>query len=135
MDRVILTLSRAGTESFQSAKASLRNPRIGVIPKEIITLGLILALLQILDGVLTAVGVAHLGTEVEGNTLIRFLMEHLGYIPALVVIKTVALGVIAGICVLSSKVQWLEFAMKAVICIYLGAAIIPWGFVIAKHIL
>lgn len=135
MDRVILTISRASSERFQTAKAQLKNPRISAIPREILVLGAILALLQILDGVLTAIGVAHLGTEVEGNTLIRFLMEHLGYIPALVLIKTVALMVITGICVLSSKVQWLGFAMKAVICIYVGAAIVPWAFVIAKNIL
>lgn len=135
MDRVILTISRAGGEQFQSAQATLTNPRLNAIPREILILGAALAVLQVLDGVLTAIGVAHLGTEVEGNTLIRFLMEHLGYIPALVLIKTVALGVIAGICVLSSRVHWLSFAMKAVICIYIGAAIIPWTFVIAKNIL
>lgn len=98
-------------------------------------MGLILALLQVVDGLLTAIGVAHLGTEIEGNMIVRVLMEQLGYIPALVLIKTVALGVIVGICSLSRKVQWLGMAMKAVIFIYVTAAVIPWSFVIAKHIL
>jgi hypothetical protein len=135
MDRVILSISRSDCADFEVARPTAQNAHSASISKEVLFLGLVLAALQILDGVLTAVGVAHLGTEVEGNTLIRFLMEHLGYIPALVLIKTIALGVITGICVLSSRVEWLGFAMKTVILIYLGAAIIPWTLVIAKHIL
>lgn len=135
MDRVILTLSRTGYQGYQTAKATVANPRATEISKEILVLGIALAILQVLDGVLTAIGVAHLGTEVEGNALIRYFMEHLGYIPALVVIKSIALLVIVGICALSRQVQWLPMAMKSIIVIYLAAAVIPWSFIIAKHIL
>jgi len=105
------------------------------LSKEVIVLGLILAALQVMDGILTGIGVSHLGTEVEGNLLIRNLMEMMGYIPALLVVKGVALAVILGICLLSSRVSWLSLAMKAIIFIYLGAAVVPWTFVIARHIL
>ncbi len=135
MDRVILSISAPAYSRIQSAKAAVKNARQTGISSEVLTLGIILAALQILDGVLTAIGVAHLGTEIEGNTLLRVMMEHLGYIPALILIKTIALGVIVSICVLSRKVQWLPLAMKAVIFIYVGAAVIPWTFVITKHIL
>lgn len=135
MDRVILSISKSSCATVGSAHATVKNARVSEVSKEIIILGLVLATLQIVDGILTGIGVAHLGTEVEGNSFIRMLMEHLGYIPALVLIKTIALMVIAGICALSSRVQWLSFAMKTVIFIYLSAAVIPWTFVIAKHIL
>ena len=105
------------------------------VSKEVIFLGFVLAALQIADGVLTALGVSKLGTGVEGNVLIRALMDQIGYIPALCVVKLVALFVILGICLLSSKVQWLSKAMKCIIAIYLGAAVLPWSFIIVKHIL
>ena len=43
--------------------------------REIVMLAGVMALLQVLDGLLTAIGVTHLGTAAEGNILIRHLMQ------------------------------------------------------------
>ncbi len=103
--------------------------------REILILGSILAVLQILDGYLTAIGVYHFGTDIEGNMLLRHLMESYGFVPTLVIAKTIALGIIVMLCSMSSYVHWLGSALKLVIAIYLVGAVIPWCYIVSKHIL
>jgi len=97
---------------------------------EIILLGTILAVIQILDGVLTAMGMNSFGTHAEGNLVLRNLMELVGHVPALIVAKGLALGVIGVLCGLSTRSTWVAPALKIVIGIYLCAAIIPWTFIL-----
>lgn len=104
------------------------------ISSDIVVLGLILAALQVLDGLLTAIGVSHLGTSAEGNMLIRHLMEAWGYGPALIAIKSLALMIVALLCFLATSVSWVRFAMKGVIALYLLAAIIPWSTIILTRL-
>ena len=59
--------------------------------QEVVLLGVLLAILQLWDGVLTGIGMLHWGTGMEGNLFLRFLMEQFGYITALVLIKCAAL--------------------------------------------
>ncbi|MBX7144418.1 MAG: DUF5658 family protein [Oligoflexia bacterium] len=132
--------ARTYDEQFERQAALPTTPSrrwfsVSNITTEVLLLGLILAALQVMDGVLTAVGVIHLGVHVEGNVIIRTLMEQIGAIPALLIIKGVALAVIVGICGMAAHVKWLTLAMRAIIVIYVGAAVIPWSVVIAKHIL
>ena len=103
--------------------------------REIALLGVALAFVQILDGVLTGFGVHLYGTGVEGNLLLRTLMEQWGYIPALVSVKIFALSVICVLCILASTIPWLKSAMRAVILIYALAAILPWTAILLKHAL
>ena len=103
--------------------------------REIVILGLVLALIQIADGILTGIGINQFGVSAEGNAFIRSMMEAWGYIPALVVIKTFALTVIGMLCMLASIVTWLRSAMKLVIALYLFAAIIPWSMILVHHAL
>lgn len=132
-------LARSYDSEFERQPATAtRSPRwysLREATTEVLLLGLILAGLQVTDGVLTAIGVSHLGVHVEGNFIIRALMEQIGAIPALLIIKGIALAVIVGICGLATQVRWLTLAMRAIIVIYVGAAVIPWSVVIAKHIL
>ena len=105
------------------------------VDQEIFVLGGILIFLQILDGLLTGVGISQFGIQAEGNILIRSLMDHLGYIPALIAVKGIAIGVICGLCALAGLVAWLATAMRAVIVVYLAAAIIPWTSILIHHLI
>ncbi len=102
---------------------------------EILVLGITLAVLQILDGLLTGIGMAQFGVHMEGNALLRTLMNHVGYIPALVIVKTVALGVIAGLCTCAPKIRWLKHAFQGIIALYVVAAILPWSVILTMEFL
>ncbi|MCB0353847.1 MAG: hypothetical protein KDD64_09995 [Bdellovibrionales bacterium] len=102
--------------------------------QEIVILGSILAILQIMDGILTAQGVHHFGIHAEGNPLLRWLMLSLGYETALIVAKVLSLVIIAALCFLATRVQWLIHAIRLVIFVYLGAAIIPWSVILLKQV-
>ncbi|MCB0318410.1 MAG: hypothetical protein KDD56_06610 [Bdellovibrionales bacterium] len=105
-----------------------------LLSKEILILSLILIVLQITDGVLTGIGISHFGLQAEGNLLIRTLMQSFGYIEALVLVKFFAILVICGLCFLSSMITWIKTAMRAIIAIYLIAAIIPWTSILIHHL-
>lgn len=102
---------------------------------ELLTLGLILAALQVLDGILTGVGMAQYGTVMEGNVLLRTLMSYIGYLPALIITKTLALGVIAGLCHHTVRVSWLKGAFATIIVMYAMFAVLPWTYLLARDLL
>lgn len=103
--------------------------------KQILVLGAILIVLQFLDGLLTAIGVGHFGTDKEGNILIRTLMNSIGHVPALLLVKLTAVFVIVNLCLLASRVSWLAGALKAMITIYLCAAVIPWTAILFAELI
>lgn len=103
--------------------------------RTVIVMGLFLALLQVLDGVLTGIGISHFGIHAEGNILLRFLMIEIGHIPALVIAKSIAIAVVGSLCFISIKVPWVPKAMGAMIALYLGLAVIPWGTILALKLL
>ena len=139
MTETVANIWGYGVNGFQavteSASRSAKAIAVKAPSRDIILLGSFLAVLQVLDGVLTAIGMAHFGTSAEGNLFLKFLMDSFGYVTALVVVKTIALFVIGILCMLAEVVSWLKGAMFAVILIYLGAAIIPWTMIITTHIL
>ena len=94
-----------------------------------------LSFLQIGDGLLTAIGVTFLGVHMEGNILIRSLMEVWGPIPALVLLKTAALAIIFTLCLVSSRVRWVRAAMQVMSCIYLFIAVLPWTYILYHKVL
>jgi apolipoprotein N-acyltransferase len=96
-------------------------------------LGIILAFLQVADGVLTGLGMAHYGTAMEGNILLRELMLLIGFVPALVVVKTAAIGVVTGLCLYAYSVTWLRSAFKVVIGLYVLLAVLPWSVILATE--
>lgn len=124
MTELVLSISRSlGLETTRSETLS----RAAV-------LGAILITLQILDGVLTGYGMNFFGTDMEGNVLLRTLMNAIGVIPALLLVKSIAIAVIIVLVSLSAQVKWLPLAMKGVIGLYVIAAIIPWSLILASHI-
>lgn len=101
---------------------------------EVLTLGAVLIILQILDGVFTGIGVSHFGLDAEGNPFIHSLMSQLGYIPALVMAKSMAIGIIVYLCALSNLIHWIKNALRGMIGVYLCAAIIPWSAILYTHL-
>jgi hypothetical protein len=134
MTELVANISRAGFTGFgsftQTASATYRRLQVHTISRDIIILGLIVTLLQIMDGVLTGIGIHRYGVEAEGNLFIRTLMEQFGYVQALILVKGFSIFVIGTLCVLSTVVHWVPRAMKIVIAIYLCGAIIPWTAVL-----
>lgn len=103
--------------------------------REVLLLGVLLSLMQVLDGVLTGFGMATYGTSMEGNILLRSLMHTIGYLPALFLVKSASIGVIAFLCSQALKVRWLKVAMRAVIAIYLVFAVVPWTYILLTEYL
>lgn len=102
---------------------------------EVMFLGGILIALQILDGILTGLGMHHFGVDMEGNFFLRTLMENIGFIPALFVVKSVAVGVVASLCMYAWKISWLKMALRGIIFFYLSFAVVPWALILIPHIL
>lgn len=98
--------------------------------REALFLGFLLILLQTADGILTSMGVSRFGLSVEGNPLLRLLMEEVGHVPALALLKLSAVVVVVGLVFLTSRLPWIRSALGAVSCIYLFAAIIPWTYIL-----
>lgn len=102
---------------------------------DIFYLGLLVATLQVLDGVLTAMGTHHFGTPVEGNPLLRMLMELIGVGPSLIFVKILAIAIVITLCKLSKQVSWVGISLRCVAVIYLWCAVIPWSVIIYTKVL
>lgn len=98
--------------------------------REVVILGVILISLQIADAILTNMGMKVFGTEMEGNLLLRHIMESYGTVVALIAAKSFAISVIIGLVYLSNQVKWIPVALKSVIVIYSGFAIAPWAILL-----
>lgn len=79
---------------------------------------------QLLDGLLTYVGVAIVGVA-EGNPLIAHSMQHLGIGPSLTAAKLVAVG-----CALALHVLDFHRLLALLTLLYVSLAIVPWAFVL-----
>lgn len=110
------------------------NSQISGLSKEVIVLGLILIALQIADGILTNIGMNLFGTGMEGNSLLREIMENYGAVTALVLSKGFAIATIIGLVYLSNQVSWIKVALKCVIVIYTTFAIAPWTILISQSL-
>lgn len=102
--------------------------------RNVATLCATLMILQVLDGILTAVGVSLHGVDMEGNPLIRGLMVAVGPIPALIFVKSLAMAVVAGLYMLSGYIDWMVSALRTVVILYLCAAIIPWSVILVSRL-
>lgn len=94
--------------------------------RDVVFWGLVLCFIQILDGILTLSGINQHGIAMEANDLIRSLMTSIGVVPALTLVKSIALALI-GVCVLlSSHVSWIVNALRGLCGFYVVVAILPW---------
>jgi hypothetical protein len=92
--------------------------------------GAFLCVLQAADGLLTSVGMARFGTSMEGNPLLRHLMETLGHIPALTLVKALAILVVIAMTMQARRLPWIQNAMGALSCVYMLLAIMPWTYIL-----
>lgn len=100
---------------------------------EIIFAGLLMAIIQLADGLLTAFGVLQHGLLAEGNPFIRALMVHLGVGPALFVVKALAILIVYYLCILARKMPWICGALRCISVLYLVAAIVPWTAILLVY--
>lgn len=119
----------------QAAQRARSEVASNPISKEILILGAMLIVLQFLDGLLTAMGINVFGISAEGNPMIRYFMSQFGHIPALIIVKSLAIAIVCYLCSLSNQILWISGAMKGMICIYLCAAIIPWSAILFTNLL
>lgn len=92
--------------------------------------GCFLASLQALDGIFTSIGINRYGLGIEGNPLLRVVMEEFGHIPTLAFLKLLAILIIVLLTVISARMPWVKGAMGAVSLVYLVAAIVPWTYIL-----
>jgi hypothetical protein len=98
--------------------------------KQVIVIGISLCVLQILDGLLTLMGVSRFGIDIEGNPLLRNLMLQFGSEFILLVTKLFAILVVILLTTLAHKIFWIKNALAAVSCVYLFGAILPWTYIL-----
>ena len=97
----------------------------------ILPLVIALILIQLLDGILTGIGVTQHGIHLEANPILRYAMQQIGPLWTLVVAKGLAILIICALGKLATSVKWLPPIMLAVAGIYLAAAIIPWTIILS----
>ncbi|RIL12030.1 MAG: hypothetical protein DCC75_01220 [Proteobacteria bacterium] len=101
------------------------------LSKRAFELGLLLAVLQLADGLLTYVGLNIYGIHLEGNAFLRSLMHVYGTFPVLFFTKLFALGCVAWLTILAHDRRWIRPAIAFVSGIYITAAIIPWSYLVS----
>lgn len=101
-----------------------------LLRKDAVWLGIMLTVFQALDGFLTSAGIDRFGISVEGNPLLRLLMEEFGHIPVLTLLKSAAITLVICMTLLANRLPWIRHAMVAVGGVYLLAAILPWTYIL-----
>lgn len=123
------SLAGAVSGSYRRVSGSLSIPA----SKDIYITGIILSILQIADGALTAAGISRYGIHAEGNPLLKSLMIAIGPVEALIAVKLLAIFVIGALCMLASQIPWVTKALKGMILLYICAAIVPWTAILTSH--
>ena len=103
------------------------------ISKRALQLGGILALCQILDGLLTWLGVSVYGVKLEGNAFIRMLIEAYGAAPALLVAKLFAVSLVVFLTWYAHGRRWFRPMIVLLSVIYVMFAIWPWTYIMSNH--
>jgi hypothetical protein len=82
-------------------------------------------LTQVLDGVLTYIGVSIFGIAAEGNPILAWLMTVYGEAIALAGAK-----IVAALCGVALYALAVDRLLAALTLVYIGAAVIPWTLVL-----
>jgi uncharacterized membrane protein len=128
------------TEYITMTGRKVRNPtvliRVGRVSlsKKAAILGAVLVLCQVLDGLLTYLGLTLYGTEMEGNTFLRELMHAYGTAPALFLVKISAISLAVLLTLHAHRRRWVRPIIFALAAIYLFIAVVPWVFIISAHL-
>jgi hypothetical protein len=101
------------------------------LSKKAFLLGLTLAICQVLDGLLTYVGLSLLGVHMEGNAFIRTLVIAYGAAPALFMVKLIAILLATLLMFQAHQRRWVRPLIAMLILIYFGLAVVPWTYIIS----
>ncbi len=101
------------------------------ISRKAFILGSILLVCQILDGILTYLGLALLGISMEANTFLRELMHAYGKAPALFATKFMAIALVVLLTMYAHRRRWIRPIIAILIGIYVFLAVLPWTYIIA----
>lgn len=82
-------------------------------------------LTQILDGILTYIGVSVFGLAAEGNPVLAWMMASYGEVIALAGAK-----IVAALCGVALYMLAVDRLLAALTLVYVGAAIVPWTLVL-----
>lgn len=133
MNQALLTSDRPlQKDSALLCLAPCNNDVIGK-PNRIVLLGVVLIVLQILDGILTLTGVDTYGLYAEGNPLLRGLMGNIGAIPAIVITKLMCISLVISLCIQAARAQWIAWALHGIAGLYTVCAIIPWTLILTAE--
>lgn len=102
------------------------------LSRKAFVLGIALGGCQVVDGILTYLGLRLLGIHMEGNGMLRELMHAYGMVPALFIAKLTAL-MLAGVLMFHAhRRKWIRPIIFALVITYLTLAVVPWLFIISK---
>jgi len=125
------------TEHITFGGKRIRRPTVLIkvgkwsLSKKAAILGLLLAACQVLDGLLTYIGLKIYG-HTEGNSLMRLMMEMYGVAPALSIAKLLALFIVAVLTFYAHQRRWIRPLIFSLVAIYFVLAILPWSFLISR---
>ena len=112
-----------------AAKPQTLLSRRGNIP----VIAAVLVTLQVLDGLLTYTGMQTFGLAAEGNPLLRSLMNTLGILPGIALVKLCCIGTVLALSAQAHRISWLPAALTCVAGIYAVAAIVPWSWLLLSE--
>lgn len=98
-------------------------------------IGIALAFCQIMDGLLTYIGLSLFGVQMEGNGLLRNLMHFYGMAPALFAVKFIALAIAVVLAVQAHRRKWMRPILVGVVGFYLVLALVPWTVLISQEVI
>lgn len=121
----------ARAQTRGNIRVQVQGNQASFLPKPgVLMLGLSLAVLQAMDGILTSVGVSRFGPAIEGNPLLRALIEEYGHTPTLALTKIFAIFVVIALTFMADSIPWVKKAMGALTCVYLFGAVLPWTYIL-----
>ena len=105
-----------------------------VISRQMILIGIMLAIAQTLDAILTMIGIQRFGVRIEANAVLQSLMTHFDPYQLLAVLKSMAILVVITLVQLSPRVLWLATAMPLIGGVYLGSTVVPWLYIVFRFV-
>jgi uncharacterized membrane protein len=103
------------------------------VSRKAFLLGSVLIVCQILDGILTYIGLSGAG-HAEGNSLLRFLMQVYGVAPTLFFVKSFAVLLVVLLTWHAHKRKWIRPIIFGLVIVYCTLAIAPWLTIVAHKI-
>lgn len=100
--------------------------------KKAFLLGTALAICQVMDGLLTYMGLTILGVHMEGNIFLRELMHAYGMALPLLCAKLLAIVFVISLALFAHKRRWVRPLILIMTAIYLLLAVLPWIYLISR---